>query len=375
MAVLKRRDIPFPEQPREGSVDTPSPLGVAIATAPLFKQGYAWSTEMDPNDSGVFFSDIRELPSGTLWLTNQPFDSSRPRSHLKNRFFLRQQTDALLLELGIAGKDPLSCARHLGAMTAPLRFGKEAVFLRDEPSLAAAAARSLPGLTSHSLWQTAAVEALVDFWQGTQKNAALSAGVLKLGRFDTTAQLVRCPMPDFSKPPKEIRGRFTSADIKHIFKDKMGFVRMSISNADPVIRDFLDMGRIVWTSNEALWLSERAEITATHMLITDAVVEHPAHTEGVFKTELSPFSWLDGLRAEAYYMAPSLKYNTPADAWLRANAHLASCFLAEYLVRKYGVTPNGLALNKIFIAFSDSERAEIRRHGLEAGFLFFENGL
>ena len=148
MAVLKRRDISVPEQPKEGSLDTPSPLGVAIATAPLFKQGYAWSTEMDPDDGGVFFSDIRELPSGTLWLTNQPFDSSRPRSHLKNRFFLRQQTDALLLELGIAGKDPLSCARHLGAMTAPLRFGKEAAFLRDEPSLAAAAARSLPGLTS-----------------------------------------------------------------------------------------------------------------------------------------------------------------------------------------------------------------------------------
>lgn len=371
MAVLKRhRNVPAAETApsiRDG-IMLPDHVGVALAVPPLYQSGYAWHTGLEVG-GGEFFEHPRELSSNVLWITNQPYNPNLAHSFIKNRFFLRTPIQNLIHELGLEQEDTLKTARILATLLRGLLKKKEAPFLRREPSLTAAIARLMPHIPLHSRWDIAATEALLQFWQGTVRNNALTGGTYLAPRFDTVAQLIRCPIPDFSREPTEYTGNYNATELKHLLNGQMGFVRLSYRNLNPKVADFVDISRIIWTSNEALWLMQHADVSANYLLLTPHTIQHPA-LEGGFFEEVSPYSWLDGIRAEAAYLAPAKTKNMAVEAWLRANAHLAMAFHAEYLASSQGVSMTGLAVNKIFVAYSPDERESLYQNCTRAGVLF-----
>ena len=377
MAVLKRQPRAVKQESVlqvQNNILLPDYIGVALTVAPLYQAGYAWHSGMD-DEGGEYFENIRELPSNVLWLTNLPFDPTMAHSFIKNRFFMRTPIQNLIQELGLEQTDTLKAARILGSLLRGMLKKKEAQFLRREPSLTAAIARLMPHIPLHSKWDIAATEALLQFWQGTVRNNAFSGGTYLAPRFDTVAQLIRCPLPDFSREPTEYTGSYNASELKHLLSEKMGFVRLTYRNLDPKVADFVDVSRMIWTSNETLWLMQHADVSANYLLLTPHTIRHPALETGFFHTGVSPYSWLDGLRAEASYLAPAQTKNMAVEAWLRANAHLAMAFHAEYLAIEQGASLTGLAVNKIFTAYSPSEREYLYSNCTKAGVLFTDGTL
>jgi hypothetical protein len=152
--------------------------------------------------------------------------------------------------------------------------------------------------------------------------------------------------------------------LRNFLKQATGFVRLRVEAINRKVEEFVELERMLWTTTEALWLMDRSQVTLRVAYIAETK-EHPA-LSWVKDEQFMPFSWLDGLRIEAAFLAPGVQ-DVAQEAWLRGMAHVAMAVSAEYLSVNRGVPVLGLGLGKIKVALSASERAKIGAVARDAG--------
>jgi hypothetical protein len=344
------------------------PIGVAFFLPPAWRQGYYWRPGMG---SAEFFDHPKQLANDTVWFTNAHFDVTKSYGvYIKNYRFFRVPMHRLIHELDVANLTYEEQITEIGPFFARLAESMEADHLYHAESLASAMQQTLPVRSMpvpELTWQQLGMEARSWYWKGSVKHKLLMGGSLYTPRFDTATMLIKCGVPDFSLPPRVIKGEFKGPMLAAVLKEQVGFVRISVQNPSNEVIEFIDLSRTLWTSYEVLWLMQHADVTAKVLYMTPAI-KHPADDKDSLSRNFKPFSWLDGLRLEALALAPGYK-NVPMDAFLRGTAHTGMAHHAWSLVRK-GLAPIALSYGKLGIAFNRQEESTIRKLARDNGLLF-----
>ncbi len=343
------------------------PVGVIFFIAPAWRQGYYWREGMT---SSVFFEHPKQLANDTVWITNAHFDVTKNYGgYIKNYRFFRTPMHRIINELGVAHLPLHEQVEKVGPFLARLCSAMECDLLYPADSLAAAMQQTLPALSIPEMtWQQLGSEARTWYWKGAVKHKLLMGGSLYAPRFDFARQLIKCPVPDFSRAPKVLKGEFKGLILQNLLKDHVGFVRLRIENINKEVIEFVDLNRTLFTSAETLWLMQFADVTAKYLYLTTPI-NHPADNPSKLVENFKPFSWLDGLRLEALALAPTVK-NIPMEAYIRGSAHIAMAHYAWYLSVKKSLAPIALSYGKLGIAFNRQEEAKIRKTSVESGLLF-----
>ena len=348
----------------------PQPIGVALFIPPSWRQGYYWHTGMS---EAKFCDSPKQLANDIVWLTNVPFDVTKTWNapYIKHHRFFRTPLQRLIFELNIQTKDLAEQSKILGNLLLRLETCQERDHLRNADTLHAAMTGllAMTQLSQPSItWQQLALDARKWYWKGATKHQLLMGASLYAPRYDLAKQILKCPVPDFSKEPKIIKGEFKNLILQNLLKDHAGFVRVRIENVNRNVQEFIDLSRTLITTYEALWWMQHADITAKYLYLTD-YIPHPADQKQMLNSQFKPYSWLDGLRLESLVLAPTYK-NVPMDAHIRGVAHIAMAYNAEYLSKVKGLAPIALSYGKIGLAFNRQEEQNIRKTAREAGLLF-----
>lgn len=365
VAILIRETYENPV-PFEGDVR----IGVCHFLEPSFLHGYYFVPGMDD----VKFCDTpKRLPNDVIWITNQPFDPQQAAGvYIKNKYFLRIPYDKIMQEVAMDLKDNSDKIKRLAYILQTMIGTKEAQYLRYALSMPHAVNNVLSVKSSHDHWNTIGVEALSYFWKGSVKHASLYGGSFMAPRLDTVRQLAQIPVPNFTLPPLVVKQVMSGEVLRQFLLSAHGFVRLSIESVDRSIQEFVDLERTLWTTYEALWLLDRANITCRTAYVSQETIQHPLRESG-YLDSCASYSWADGLRSEILYLGAA--YGQPTyQAWFRANAHIAMAYCAEKLASN-GIACIGLSLNKIKVGFKESERILYREIARENGFLFLEEEL
>ncbi len=348
--------------------DAYQPVGVIFFIPPAWRQGYYWREGMT---DAVFFEHPKQLANDTVWFTNAHFDVTKNYgANIKQYRFFRIPMHRIVYELGM-GPAPLpEQAARVGPFLARLSRTVEHSHLYHADNLQAAMLPLLGPLEPPDpLWLQLGKEARTWYWKGSVKHALLMGGSLYLPRYDFARQLIKCPVPDFSKPPKILKGEFKGLVLQNLLKDHVGFVRLRIENIHKEVLEFVDLAsRTLFTSYEVLWLMQYADVTANYVYLAPPM-PHPADDPPMLRNNFKPFSWLDGLRLEGIALAPAYK-NIPMEAFLRGTAHVGVAHYAWYLGAKKGLAPIALSYGKIGVAFNRQEHSNIRMLARDSGLLF-----
>jgi hypothetical protein len=346
-------------------------IGVVMFAEGSWNQGYYWMPGMN---AAQFVDHPKTLPNDVVWVTNLPYEKTKGKGrYFKHSSFLRLPMDVLLKEISPFSNQLGEQALHLGKILQRLSDCPESDSLREAGSLTAALGSHFNlAPTVHPDWGSLPDEALSRFWQGSQKNKLLLGGSLFVPRYPYALQLLQVPVPDFSLPPIRLKATESGDTLRNILMNNHGFVRLRVENVQKSIQDFISLDRTLWTTHEALWLMDRAQVTSKSFYVVKSTVKHPAY-EKIGREKLvqmfQPYSWLDGLRALSLYMSPASPPLPAWEAWLRASAHLAMAFHAEYLVRRHGVICLSLSMGKIGVAYSSRERGRVAQLSRESGLI------
>ncbi len=365
MAILKREVYDNPT-PFDGEVR----IGVCYFLEPSYLQGYYFTAGMED----VKFCDTpKRLPNDVIWITNQPFAPQQAYGvYIKNNYFLRVPLDKLFIEIASDLKDRTEKIKRLAYLLQTLCDKPESEYMRYGLSLTHSMSNLISPQKTHDNWVPIANEALSYYWKGSIKHSSLYGASLLAPRVETVLQLVNVPMPDFNVPPRIIKQTITGEVLRQFLLSYYGFVRLSIDSIDRSIQDFIDLERTMWTTYEALWLLDRANITCRAAYVVDTARNHPLKdSEYLFDCE--SYSWVDGLRSEMLYFCGS-QNSVAEQAWLRANGHIAMAMCADFLSQQ-GVACLGLSFNKIKIAFREIEKVKMKEMARDYGFLLLEEEL
>lgn len=345
------------------------PIGLAFFAPPGWRQGYYWRPGMA---DAQFFDHPKQLANDTVWFTNAGFEITKNLGlYMKHYRFFRVPMQRLLSEFQLHEATLDQQVQKLGPFFSRMSTPIEAKFLYTSETLIAAMRETIPIIPTPELtWQQLGTEARTWYWKGAVKNKLLKGGSLYLPRFDYARQIIKCQVPDFSKPPEIIKGDFKSELLRQLLKEHVGFVRLRIENVKPEIREFIDLSRTLWTTPEVLWLLPRADITAKYLYLTKPIA-HPSDNPEKLIKNFKPFSWLDGLRLENLALAPGYK-NIAMEAYLRGIAHVGMAHYAEYLLKYKSIAAIALSYGKLGIAFNRTEELTIRTKAAESG-LFFKS--
>ena len=343
------------------------PVGVVFFIPPAWRQGYFWREGMAQAE---FFENPKQLANDTVWLTNAHFDVTKNYgAYIKQYRFFFFFMHRIVHELNVAHLPLDEQASAVGPFFSRLSSTMESNFLYLAFSMAASFQQtlrqtSIPDIT----WQQLGHEARSWYWKGAVKHKLLMGASLYVPRFDFARQLIKCPVPDFSRSPKIIKGDFKGPILANLLKEHVGFVRVRIEKVSNDIIEFIDLSRTLLTSYEVLWLMQFADVTAKILYLTTPMA-HPGDDPAKLGANFKPFSWLDGLRLEALALSPSYK-NTPMEAFLRGTAHVGMAHYAWYLTKHHSLAPIALSYGKLGIAFNRQEEAKIRKQCRDSGLLF-----
>lgn len=348
----------------------PQTVGVALFIPPSWRQGYFWHAGME---EAQFCDSPKQLANDIVWITNVPFEITKTWNapYIKHHRFFRTPVQRLLFELNIADKTLPEQAIVLGKILQRLENSPERDHLRLAESLHSAMVGVLPSNANKAatlMWQQLAQEARKWYWKGATKHQFLMGASLYAPRYDLAKQIIKCPVPDFSKDPKIIKGDFKGLVLHNLLKDHAGFVRVRIENVNRSVQEFIDLSRTLVTTYEALWLMRHADVSAKYLYLTD-YIQHPADSKQLPAGPYKPYSWLDSLRLESLALSPTYK-NIAMDAHIRGIAHLSMAYYAEYLSKVKGLAPIALSYGKIGLAFSRQEEQNVRKTARECGLLF-----
>lgn len=353
MALLKIKDY--------------QPVGVVFLIPPASRQGFFWREGMS---QAKFFDHPKQLANDTVWLTNAHFDTTKNYgAYIKQYRFFRVPMHRLVAELGASDLPLHEQAARVGPFFSRLASCTESSNLYHAENMIA----SFQDILKHTdppdvTWQQLGYEARTWYWKGAVKSKLLCGGSLYTPRFDFARQLIKCPVPDFSKPPKVIKGDFSGLVLINLLKEHVGFVRVRVENVRNNIIEFVDLNRTLLTNYEVLWLMQHADVSAKILYLTNPI-PHPADDPERLKANFKPFSWLDGLRLEALALAPTYK-NIAMDAFIRATAHIGMAHYAWYITTKYSMAPLAVSYGKLGIAFNKQEEPKIRKFSKMSGLLF-----
>lgn len=344
-------------------------IGVAMSSNPKSRSADIYAAS---SDGCRLYNKVVDLPNNRIWLTNMPMSVlGLGNEYLKNNLYTGVDLTMLADELTRTSPEPAGLrvkAETLYSILRGLEKTKEAPFLKDSPSLRHAAAKMIPLQSVHSDWNNITDKKMLEYWRGSAATSRESLFLLSVPRFDLIAQVIRCPIPDFSDTPEVIEGDIKMGEFKQIVDGTGGFAKITIGEISDDVADFVSKDSRIRTTDEVLWLAEHAEITVNKVWIGKNRIPHPLLE--IFKTEIKPYSWLDGLRAKAYYFAPAYQrtQRTALSAWLYSTQHLGNAFLALYLAKVHGFGVLGLSNKVVTVSTMQQNYEYLKQLGLDHGF-------
>lgn len=338
-------------------------IGALILLPPAYKQGYYWKQGMT---EPCFCDNFKKLPNDVIWISSADFEHAKDFGrYIKNDRFLRVPVNQLLRELGAANVSANEQAIALGMALTRLHDS-----VPNALRMAGTLSQAYSSLDADKTWDTSwdlwGKEARTYFWKGSSKSRLLLGGSACLPRFDYNQQLLKCPILDLSAPPEIINFK-QGVDVKACmdkWRGKGGFASVRIENLKTSVLDFISLDRTLITITELNYLMLRAKVTVKNLYLCP-LIKHPYNKKSLMG-EFQPFSWLDGLRLEALYYAAGVK-NPAQEAWLRAQAHVAAAFHAEYLNLNHDIACLTITHGKIGIACSESEIPKVKQACMDSG--------